>query len=123
MACRVPGATSTAELWEVLRTGRDTVREIPRERFDIDEWYPSGIATKWGGFLDDIDTFDAAFFEMSAHEAIRLDPQHRLMLQSVWAAVEDAGLAAESLAGSQTGVYTGCLATDYWDSVRAADMF
>ncbi|MEU7751282.1 acyltransferase domain-containing protein [Micromonospora sp. NPDC049171] len=129
IGCALPGATDVTELWEMLVAHQSTIGEIPAERFDIDAWYdptpgvPGRISTRWGGFLPDVDQFDAPFFGMSPHEADRLDPQHRLMLRTTWEAIEDAGLSAERLAGTATGVYTSCLAADYWDNVRGADMF
>jgi len=73
-----------------------------------------------GGFLARIDQFDADFFGISADEALRMDPQHRLLMETAWEALEDAGITAEAIAGSQTGVYTGCFQSGYWDLLRAA---
>jgi acyl transferase domain-containing protein len=129
IACRVPGADDASQLWELLRAGRDTIGGIPSERFDIERWFdpkpgrPDRISTRFGGFLSGIDKFDAAFFGLSRHEAVRLDPQHRLMMESAWEAIEDAGVDAARLAGSRTGVYSSCLASDYWDFVRLAGMY
>ncbi|MGW4116141.1 type I polyketide synthase [Actinosynnema sp. NPDC004786] len=128
IGCRLPGAHGARQLWDVLEAGVDTVGEIPAERFDVDRYHdpegdgPGRIATRLGGFLSDVDLFDADFFGISGHEAARIDPQHRLMAQTVWEAVEDAGLTAAGLAGSATGVYTACLSADYWDVVRAAGL-
>jgi acyl transferase domain-containing protein/acyl carrier protein len=129
IACRLPGVNSAAALWDLLLAGRHTISEIPADRFDIDQWldpapgFPGRIRTRWGGFLNDVDQFDAGFFGLSAHEALRLDPQHRLILHSAWEAIEDAGFDADTLAGSRTGVYTSCLASDYWDLLRGAGMY
>jgi acyl transferase domain-containing protein/acyl carrier protein len=129
IGCALPGARGPAELWDLLVSDRDSIGDIPAERFDVDRWFdpvpgkPGRIATRRGGFLFGVDRFDAAFFGMSAEEALRLDPQHRLMLETVWEALEDAGLPAERLAGSRTGVYTSSLAADYWDAVRGAGLY
>ncbi|QFZ20971.1 type I polyketide synthase [Saccharothrix syringae] len=127
IGCRLPGAHGPRQLWDLLETGTDAVGEIPADRFDVDRYHdpepgPGRISTRLGGFLADVDLFDAGFFGISGHEAARIDPQHRLMAQTVWEAVEDAGLTAEGLAGSATGVYTACLNADYWDVVRAAGL-
>ncbi len=87
MACRFPGGVSTPEeLWEILDAGRDVVTEIPNSRFDIEPIFdanPEAIGksyTRWGGFVGDVDGFDAAFFGMSPKEAKSIDPQERLIL-------------------------------------------
>lgn len=117
-ACRLPGARNVPEFWQIIRDGRDMISGPSRERRAsfVDK------APEYGGFLDRIDGFDATFFGMSAHEAVRLDPSHRLLLETVWEAVEDAGIPADQLAGSRTGVYTSCFATRYWDLLRAQQM-
>ena len=85
MGCRLPGASSPAAFWSWLAEGRSTVEEIPAERSDL------RIAARWGGFLKNLDRFDAAFFGISPREAERLDPQQRLLLETAWEALEDAG--------------------------------
>ncbi|WP_169515811.1 type I polyketide synthase [Amycolatopsis nigrescens] len=127
-ACRLPGAAGVNEFWEILAEGRDAVTEVPPERFDVDRWYDpepgraGGIVSRAGGFVDDIDRFDAAFFGISAHAAVRLDPQQRLLMALAWEALEDAGATPESLAGTRTGVYTGCVSSGYWDLLRQAGL-
>lgn len=128
-ACRLPGAANVTEFWHLLLDERDTVTEIPASRFDVDEWYdpvpgtPRRITSRAGGFLDDVDRFDASFFGVSPREAVRLEPQQRLLLENVCEAVDDAGIPAEQLAGTNTGVYTSCFGQDYWDILRAAGMY
>ena len=79
IGCRFPGASGPRELWRFLTGGGDAIREIPRDRFDIDALYhetpatPGRIMTRWGGFLDGLDRFDAQFFGISPREADRLD--------------------------------------------------
>ena len=99
MGCRLPGGIDSPEqLWDALLRGDDLVTEIPPERWDADEYYdpepgvPGRSVSKWGAFLDDVAGFDAEFFGISEREAIALDPQHRLLLESSWEAMEHAGL-------------------------------
>jgi acyl transferase domain-containing protein/acyl-CoA synthetase (AMP-forming)/AMP-acid ligase II/acyl carrier protein len=119
MGCRFPGASSPEQFWQLLRNGVDAIREVPRERWNTNEYYdanpatPGKMSTRWGGFLDRIDEFDARFFAISPREAVRMDPQQRLLLEVVWEALEDAGLPAERIAGSRTGVFVGICANEY----------
>src|SRR6266851_8151008 len=108
MGCRFPGgADSPAAFWELLRNGVDAVREVPPDRWDIDAYYdpdPSVVgkmATRWGGFLDQVDQFDPEFFGLSPREAARMDPQHRLLLEVAWEAFEHANLPPDRLAGAR----------------------
>jgi acyl transferase domain-containing protein len=131
MACRLPGAPDTDAFWKLLSEENDAVSEIPPERFDIDAWYdpvpgrPRRIASRFGGFLDNIDQFDADFFGISPYEAVRLAPQQRLMLQTTWEALEDAGIPQERAAKCRTGVYatSSSFTPDYWDRLRRAGMY
>nr|WP_244223525.1 type I polyketide synthase [Amycolatopsis circi] len=126
VACRFPGARNAVELWDLLLSGGDAVGEIPRQRFDAEKWYspesgqPNTIRSLEGGYLDDVDNFDADFFGITPGEAAQMDPQQRILMEIVWQAVEDAGLTAGGLAGSNTGVYLSTFGTEYWDFVRAA---
>src|SRR4051794_36630691 len=111
IGCRLPGADCPDALWKLLAEGGDAIREVPRERWDADAYYdpdpatPGHIATRWGGFLSDVDRFDAAFFGIMPREAAHLDPQQRLLLETAWHAFEDAGLPRERLSGRPLGVY------------------
>jgi len=113
MGCRLPGASNPDELWELVRDGRDAIVETPADRWDhrtiFDEApdAPGKVATRWGGFLDGIDRFDASFFAISPREAEQMDPQQRLMLEVAWEALEDGGQAVDRLAGTSTGVFIG----------------
>ena len=119
LACRTPGARNATEFWNLLEEGREAIGEIPRERFDLDSWYdpdpekPGKIYTRRAGLIDGIDEFDAGLFGIAPREARMMDPQQRIWLETAWEALEDAGLAADSLRGSRTGVYAGASAVEY----------
>src|SRR5262249_51199760 len=107
--------------WQLLCNEVDAITEVPADRFPIDAFYDpqpgivGKMATRWGGFLDGIDQFDALFFGISSHAANRMDPQDRLLLEVAWEALEDAGLTREQLVGSKTGVFIGMTTGDYQD--------
>jgi len=118
---RFPGdAHDLDSFWHVLKEGVDTISEVPPERWDIESFYdsnpetPGKMSTRYGGFLKDVDQFDAAFFNISPREAISLDPQQRLLLEVSWEALENAGVPAEGLFGSPTGVFLGVNNSDYF---------
>jgi acyl transferase domain-containing protein/acyl carrier protein len=119
MACRFPGAGDVEAFWEVLSGGVDVIREIPDDRFDINEYYdpdpdaPGKIYSRYGGFLDDIDGFDPEFFGISPREAVWIDPQQRLVLETAWEGLERAGYSPMALRGSRSGVYVGVGANEY----------
>ncbi|WP_308405162.1 type I polyketide synthase [Streptomyces sp. B93] len=122
MGCRLPGdVDSPAALWRLLVEGRDAVGPPPagRETAVGEAGSASGgpPAPLKGGYLADVSRFDADFFGVSGREADVLDPQHRLLLEVVWEALEHAGLPPGRLAGSTTGVYTGLSYTDYMDQL------
>jgi acyl transferase domain-containing protein/NADPH:quinone reductase-like Zn-dependent oxidoreductase/acyl carrier protein len=119
MGCRFPGSDSPRAFWRILCEGVDAIREVPADRWDIDEYYdpdpaaPCKMNTRWGGFLENVDQFDAEFFGISPREAMRVDPQHRLVLEVAWEALEDAGLPAGRITQTRTGVYIGVIGSDY----------
>ncbi|MEU2711950.1 polyketide synthase [Streptomyces sp. NPDC007205] len=127
MACRFPGAESADGLWKVLAANADTVTEVPRERFDIGDWYdpvpltPGRTVSRHGGFLTEPFGFDAAFFGISPAEAREMDPQARLALHVVWEALESAGIRPSLLAGSRSGVFVGQATAEHAETDPRAD--
>ncbi|GAA3431813.1 hypothetical protein GCM10018954_014140 [Kutzneria kofuensis] len=107
MSCRLPGAGSPDEFWTVLRDGVNAIVETPPERWD------GADAPRFGGFLDQVDGFDPAFFRISPREALAMDPQQRLMLELGWEALENAGIPPEKLRETRTGVFVGAIWDDY----------
>lgn len=121
MGCRLPGNVKDPETyWDLLVNGIDAIREVPKERWDIDAYYdsnpdaPNKMVSRFGGFVSNIDTFDATFFGIIPREAEGLDPQQRLVLETSWEALERAGIAPNSLNTSLTGVFIGVSNTDYY---------
>ena len=120
MGCRFPGAADSPEaFWQLLSQGVDAVEEVPRQRWNIDDFYdpdpaaPGKMNTRRGGFLRGVDEFDAEFFGISPREAVRVDPQHRLLLEVSWEALENAGIVAGDIAQARAGVYVGVIGNDY----------
>ncbi|BBZ44465.1 sulfolipid-1 biosynthesis phthioceranic/hydroxyphthioceranic acid synthase [Mycobacterium parmense] len=120
VACRLPGGIDSPErLWESLLSGDHLVAEIPRARWDADEYYdpepgvPGRSVSRWGAFLDDVAGFDPEFFGIDEREAIALDPQHRLLLEASREAVEHAGVIPAAMVNSRTGVFVGLTHSDY----------
>ena len=119
LGCRYPGAPDPEAYWELLRDGRDAVRDVPADRWDVDALdadnpsSPVSSATRRGGFLDRVDLFDATFFSISPREAAALDPQQRILLEVAWETLENAGIAPDRLSGSATGVFVGITTSDY----------
>lgn len=119
VSCRFPGAPDPEAFWEVLSGGVDAIREVPEDRFDIDEFYDPDpetagkTYTRFGGFLDGIDGFDPEFFGISPREAVWIEPQQRLMLETVWEGLERAGYSPAALRGSRTGIFAGVGANEY----------
>ena len=119
IGCRFPGAPDARAFWNLLRNAVDAIREVPADRFNLHDFYdpdpaaPGKIVTRWGGFIEHVDQFDAHFFGISPREAARMDPQQRLLLELTWEALEDAGQVREHLAGTPTGVFIGISNNDY----------
>ncbi|MDP7690919.1 MAG: type I polyketide synthase [Vicinamibacterales bacterium] len=125
VGCRFPGASDPKAFWRLLREGRDAITEVPPTRWDVDAWYDPDpdaagkVSTRFGGFLDGVETFDAAFFGITPREARSLDPQQRLLLETAWAALESAGIPPDSLRDSAGGVFVGIGGVDYFRRLAA----
>ncbi|MCC0177306.1 alpha/beta fold hydrolase [Waterburya agarophytonicola K14] len=102
IGCRFPSANNIQEFWQLLRDGKDAISKS-------DRWSES----YYGGFIDDVDQFDPQFFGITPREAQSIDPQQRLLLEVSWTALEDAAVANQELAGSNTGVFIGMSSSDY----------
>lgn len=119
MSCKFPGADNIEEFWELLKEGRDGIIDVPSERWSNDEYYsenpkdPGKIITNKAGFINDVDKFDASFFSITPKDAEYLDPQHRLLLEQTWLALESAAISLDTLSKSSTGVFIGMMTNDY----------
>lgn len=118
-----PKSKNLEELWLNIRDGKDCITEVPRDRWDWESIYGDpneGDFTdvKWGGFIDEVDFFDHAFFNISPSEANLMDPQHRLYLQSVYEAIEYSGHNPNELKGKRIAVYYSANTSDYMDIVK-----
>ncbi|MEM9805181.1 MAG: type I polyketide synthase, partial [Cyanobacteria bacterium P01_D01_bin.56] len=129
MSCRFPGGSDHPDaFWTLLQQGQDGITEVPRDRWDIDSFYdpdpdtPGKIASRYGGFIEQPQLFDAEFFSIAPREASSLDPQQRLLLEVSWEALEHAGIVPESLDGSPTGVFVGICSNDYSQQLLNQDI-
>lgn len=119
LAGRFPGAEDIDSFWQLLCQGHDAVGEIPAERWDHETIYdPDRTAMgktygRWGGFLDEIDVFDAAKFHISRRDAERMDPQERLFLETCWTLFEEAGHPASGLEKRDIAVFAGVMWNHY----------
>ncbi len=130
VGCRFPGGVNDTEaLWKLLVEGREAVCEVPADRWNVERFYDAepGITgksvTNRGGFIDGIDQFDPQFFGISPREAPYVDPQHRLLLETAWEAIENAGMVLDFERGTDLAVFVGISHVDYqiiqgtpWDS-------
>jgi acyl transferase domain-containing protein/NADPH:quinone reductase-like Zn-dependent oxidoreductase len=113
MGCRFPGgANNPAEYWRLLAEGRSGIRMMPEERW-ADARKTLAPHLLLGGYLDDVDRFDAEFFGIAPREAHSIDPQQRLLLEVCWEALADGGIAPSALSGSETGVFIAVYSNDY----------
>ena len=123
IGCRLPGGANDPEtFWQLLEQGFDSSIEVPKNRWDIDEYYDSNpdapgkmISRKSSFLTTPVENFDAAFFGISPREAEYLDPQQRLLLEVTWEAIENARIQPSELRGTQTGVFVGICSNDYGD--------
>ena len=121
MGCKFPGGVNNPEdYWNLLCSAKDAIVDIPKDRWDVNEFYhentelPGKMYVKKGGFLqEDIGMFDARFFGISSREAIGMDPQQKLLLETSWEALEYGGINPLSLSGTRTGVFIGATGSEY----------
>lgn len=120
IGCRLPGKVYDAKsFWELLSAGRSGVVETPADRWSNERFYHpdpeclDSLVSKWGGFVDGLDQFDARFWGISPREAVRMDPQQRWLLQTAWEAIEDSGTAPSKLRGAEIGVFVGIAGNDF----------
>jgi acyl transferase domain-containing protein/NADPH:quinone reductase-like Zn-dependent oxidoreductase/NAD(P)-dependent dehydrogenase (short-subunit alcohol dehydrogenase family)/SAM-dependent methyltransferase/acyl carrier protein len=120
VGCRFPGGVNAVDsLWKLLIESREGVCDVPSDRWNVERYYDSepGVAGKSivrrGGFIDSIDQFDPQFFGISPREAPYVDPQHRLLLETAWEAIEDAGIVLDLESGTDLGVFVGISHNDY----------
>lgn len=123
IGCRFPGAHGPQAFWQLLANGVDAITEVPRNRFDIDKFYdpapgaPGKISSRYGGFIDLVDHFDAEFFGISPREAEAIDPQQRIVLEVAYEAMEDAGLPPDRPIMPEGGVFLGLMSSDYLNNI------
>ena len=118
MDCRFPGSRDADGFWNVLSRGLDCISEVPGERWsqaDLELLLADreDLRTRWGGFIDGVDLFDAEFFGIARREAVHVDPQQRILLEVAWSALADAGLRVLDLAGAPVGVFVGISLSEY----------
>ncbi len=120
IGCRLPGGANNAQsYWQMLLNGVDAVREISPDRWDLRAYFdpeqgkPGKTYSKWAGLIENIDQFDPQFFGISRREASFIDPQHRMLLEAAWEALEDAGQQVDITKGDDTGVFVGISTSDY----------
>jgi len=120
LACKFPGANNTVQFWENLISGKDGITKVPPERWSLEKYYSEifdgkHMNSQWGGFIEDVDKFDAGFFGISSQEAKEMDPQQRLLLEQTYCLLENSGYAPSDFNNSQTGVYIGISQNSYDD--------
>ena len=103
MGCRFPHANNPTEFWQLLKEGKDAISQV------TGRWQ----GDSWGGFVEGVDLFAPQFFGITPRETQKMDPQQRFLLEVSWEALENAGIAADKLAGSSTGVFIGISSSDY----------
>lgn len=119
MAGTFPGCPGIDDYWDLLKAGRDGISEVPADRWDVDAYYsenpdqPGKIVSRFGGFVDEVAGFDAAFFNIAPSEARLMDPQQRKLLEIHWEALENAGIASSTLRESACGIFVGLYSHDY----------
>ncbi|SDM25909.1 Acyl transferase domain-containing protein [Catalinimonas alkaloidigena] len=122
IGCRFPGDVHGAsQYWAALQRSFDAITDVPEERWNLEAFYDPNpnvagkTKSRKGGFVKNVDHFDADFFGLFPKEAERIDPQQRLLLEVTYEALEDAGIRLEDFSGSKTAVFMGVFMNDYWD--------
>ncbi len=124
LACRFPGAQNYIQYWQNLIANKLSIQVVPKQRWDWQAYYGDPIRdigktnSKHAGFIEGIDEFDASFFGIPPKEADYMDPQHRIFLECVWHAIENAGYKPNDFSGTRTGVYCGVSKNDYAELMR-----
>ncbi|WP_151772626.1 type I polyketide synthase, partial [Streptomyces abyssomicinicus] len=119
LACRLPGAPDPRTFWQNLVEGRESITDVPADRWDVTAYYdadrdaPGRTNSRRAGHLENVDRFDTGFFGISPREAAAMDPQQRLILELSWEALEDGRIVPTDLRGSRTGVFVGAIWDDY----------
>ncbi|KWX85969.1 hypothetical protein AMQ83_21650, partial [Paenibacillus riograndensis] len=127
MAGRFPEAEDYNSYWNNLVSGVNSIKEIPRERWDINQYYSPQIEannksiSKWCGIIDRAEYFDNAFFSISPREAKNMDPQQRLLLEETWHCIEDSGISLRALKMNKTSVYVGVMTGDYRQKISGME--
>ncbi|AFX98752.1 ptzF [Candidatus Endolissoclinum faulkneri L2] len=125
MAFRLPGATDEDSLWSLLAKRKTALQPVPADRWDREKFHDKSYSKinhtvmDRGGFLDNVDKFDAAFFGISSREARAMDPQQRMLLEETWHCLENAGVRPSDLENRKVGVFTGVMANDYQQNATA----
>jgi polyketide synthase PksN len=123
----MPLSEDLDEFWDNLKSSRDLVSVVPRDRWRWEDYSGDPLtevnksSSRWGGFMKEVDKFDAQFFGIPAKEAEMMDPQQRLFLQTVWKAVEDSGQKVSDLSGTRTGLFVGVATNDYLNAMTSID--
>ncbi len=127
LGCRLPGANTPDAFWSLLAAGRDAITQVPPNRWDGPAFYdpdpdaPGKMVSLCGGFVDEVERFDAPFFGIAPREAMSLDPQQRLLLEVTFEALENAGMAPDLLSGTSGGVFVGICGIDYSKRITRRD--
>ena len=128
IGCRFPGGVRGPQsFWQKLSEGFDAIQAVPSERWETERFFdktpqtPGKLYTRYGAFLDRADAFDPRFFRITPREAISMDPQQRILLETAWESLEDAAIDPTTLKGSKTGVFVGLTVVDYAELLRSDD--
>ncbi|WP_024769846.1 beta-ketoacyl synthase N-terminal-like domain-containing protein [Aquimarina macrocephali] len=123
LSCNFPDAPNIQTFWENLMNNKNSIQEISKSRWNWEDYYqeltsPGKTVSKWGALINNVDCFDPKFFNLDPEEAILIDPQERLLMQEVYKAFQDAGIAPKKLAGSDTAIYVAYEYSEYENYLR-----